>query len=266
MAALHVRTADADVLLLNELGLGPGIDHLSALDLLTRLKARGQVVEAFTSFCGGVPAPDVPHTPLRYKLSWNAACCWRGSMARDICWVVRCVGNVSALRGALEWLGLVPPSTSPAYTTATTFAPAPPTHPALPARPTAPINIFTSLLAHKLAYARGERDMVVLAHEVVARDSATQVERVYTSALVECGTPRASAMARTVGVPVGVAALLVLDGEVGVRGVCGPVVQGVYEPVLRRLERYGLGMKETVREVGVGRRTVESALRGVSEL
>ncbi|KAG6892375.1 hypothetical protein C0993_003934, partial [Termitomyces sp. T159_Od127] len=71
MAALHARAADADVLLLNELGLDPGIDHLSALDLLTRLKARGQVVEAFTSFCGGVPAPDVPHTPLRYKFSWN---------------------------------------------------------------------------------------------------------------------------------------------------------------------------------------------------
>lgn len=171
--------------------------------------------------------------------------------------------NVPALLDALEWLGLVPPSPSRSHTTSHAYAPAPQTAPALPTTPTTPLTLFAALLAHKLAYAPHERDTVLLSHELITRDPRTQQERVYTCALVERGTPRASAMARTVGVPVGVAALLVLDGEVSVRGVCGPVTgAGVCGPVLAALERYGLGMSESVRVLREGDdATVEGALR-----
>jgi alpha-aminoadipic semialdehyde synthase len=65
------RATKADVLLLNEIGLDPGIDHCSAISLVNRLKAEGKRIVAFTSFCGGLPAPDVAVVPLRYKFSWS---------------------------------------------------------------------------------------------------------------------------------------------------------------------------------------------------
>lgn len=65
------RAVKADVLLLNEIGLDPGIDHCSAISLVSKLHAERKQVVSFTSFCGGLPAPDVPHGPLRYKFSWS---------------------------------------------------------------------------------------------------------------------------------------------------------------------------------------------------
>lgn len=122
--------------------------------------------------------------------------------------------------------------------------------PPLPSMPTAPIDLLTSLLAHKLRYTPGERDMVVLAHEVIARPrdapAGTQ-EEIHTSQLVTYGTPSASAMSRTVGLPVAFAALQILDGKVTAKGVHGPDVEAsLYRGVLEGLTRVGLGMQERV--------------------
>ena len=59
------------MLLLNEVGLDPGIDHCSALALLDGLRARGRRVVSFASFCGGLPAPENADGPLKYKFSWS---------------------------------------------------------------------------------------------------------------------------------------------------------------------------------------------------
>jgi alpha-aminoadipic semialdehyde synthase len=62
----------AGVLLLNEIGLDPGIDHCSAHALLSRLRSENNQVVSFTSFCGGLPAPEVAEgVPLGYKFSWS---------------------------------------------------------------------------------------------------------------------------------------------------------------------------------------------------
>jgi len=73
MRALHDKAVRAGVLLLNEIGLDPGIDHCSAHAMLERLRAsgRGKDVLSFVSFCGGLPAPDVADVPLGYKFSWS---------------------------------------------------------------------------------------------------------------------------------------------------------------------------------------------------
>jgi alpha-aminoadipic semialdehyde synthase len=65
------RALSRGVLLLNEIGLDPGIDHCSAVDLIRRIKAEGKLVTSFTSFCGGLPAPEDSLVPLRYKFSWR---------------------------------------------------------------------------------------------------------------------------------------------------------------------------------------------------
>lgn len=121
--------------------------------------------------------------------------------------------------------------------------------PPLPKRPMAPIDLFTILLAHKLKYEPHERDLVVLSHEIVTQSPLDpRIEEVHTSSLVTYGTSSASAMSRTVGLPVAFAALEILDGKVQVRGVQGPTDKSVYQSVLKGLEEVGLGMKERVRK------------------
>ena len=68
----HVLSAEsANVVLLNEIGLDPGIDHCSALSLLKQLERENKRVLSFTSFCGGLPAPEASDVPLGYKFSWS---------------------------------------------------------------------------------------------------------------------------------------------------------------------------------------------------
>ena len=118
--------------------------------------------------------------------------------------------------------------------------------PPLPKKPTAPIDLFTMILAHKLKYQPNERDLVILSHEIVAQSvNNPGMDEIYTSSLVTYGSTTTSAMSRCVGLPVALASLQVLDGKVPVRGVHGPTDVTVYAPVLVGLEEVGLGMKET---------------------
>ncbi|KAJ3534969.1 hypothetical protein NM688_g7045 [Phlebia brevispora] len=72
MRSLHADAVAADVVLLNEVGLDPGIDHCSAISLLSTLKEQGKRIRSFTSFCGGLPAPEhAEGIPLKYKFSWS---------------------------------------------------------------------------------------------------------------------------------------------------------------------------------------------------
>lgn len=60
------------LLFLNECGLDPGLDHLSALKIIHEAKARGEEIRSFTSYCGGLIAPDSEASnPWKYKFTWN---------------------------------------------------------------------------------------------------------------------------------------------------------------------------------------------------
>ena len=71
MRWLHGEAKRAKVLLLNEIGADPGIDHMQAMRLIHRVRRRGGRVTGFRSLCGGVPAPDSNDNPWGYKLSWS---------------------------------------------------------------------------------------------------------------------------------------------------------------------------------------------------
>ncbi|KZV92569.1 hypothetical protein EXIGLDRAFT_614197 [Exidia glandulosa HHB12029] len=367
MRALHSRAAEADVLLLNEIGLDPGIDHCSAIDLRARLEKRGMRITRFASFCGGLPAPECAgDVPLGYKFSWNPRgvlaastnaarfkldgtvytvagedLMRRGSYFHDVplpgagaplalegvanrdslsyastyglgpvqglatlirgtlryrgfsdllhafkilgflnaeeqdrfalpdwrYFVMRCVGGkvgrelyddasvraaiadvVASDSGdvdahdvlqALEWcvFGVLAGNANAN----------PDGLPRVPHGSAPAIDHFAALLAAKLKYFPHERDLVVLAHEIVAVGENDGREETWSSSLVVYGSPNESAMSRCVGLPVAMAALRVLDGEVRSRGVCGPGEEEVYVPVLRDLEHAGLGMVERTR-------------------
>ncbi|EAW14927.1 saccharopine dehydrogenase [Aspergillus clavatus NRRL 1] len=69
--ALHARAQDADITILNEIGLDPGIDHLYAVKTIDEVHRAGGHISSFTSYCGALPAPDAADNPLGYKFSWS---------------------------------------------------------------------------------------------------------------------------------------------------------------------------------------------------
>ncbi|HAT48567.1 MAG TPA: saccharopine dehydrogenase [Flavobacteriales bacterium] len=71
MQALDGEAQKAGVLVLNELGLDPGIDHMSAMKVIDEIRAMGGRILGFQSYCGGLVAPDSDDNPWHYKLSWN---------------------------------------------------------------------------------------------------------------------------------------------------------------------------------------------------
>ncbi|PKX92643.1 saccharopine dehydrogenase (NADP+, L-glutamate-forming) [Aspergillus novofumigatus IBT 16806] len=99
--------------------------------------------------------------------------------------------------------------------------------------------------ARKMQYGPGERDMVMLQHKfgIEHKDGSKETR---TSTLVEYGDPKGySAMAKTVGVPCGVAVKLVLDGTISQKGVLAPMTWDICEPLLKTLkEEYGIEMIE----------------------
>jgi saccharopine dehydrogenase (NADP+, L-glutamate forming)/spermidine synthase len=71
MRALDARAKERGVILLNELGLDPGIDHMEAMRVIHEVHDSGGRVLAFTSWCGGLPAPEDNTNPFGYKFSWS---------------------------------------------------------------------------------------------------------------------------------------------------------------------------------------------------
>lgn len=58
-------------MILNEVGLDPGIDHLLIMKSIDEIHARGGTVSELVSLCGGLPDPVAADNPLRYKMSWS---------------------------------------------------------------------------------------------------------------------------------------------------------------------------------------------------
>jgi saccharopine dehydrogenase (NADP+, L-glutamate forming) len=71
MAALDKDCKKAGILILNEIGLDPGIDHMSAMKIVHKIAKKGGKVVSFKSYCGGLPAPEANDNPLGYKFSWS---------------------------------------------------------------------------------------------------------------------------------------------------------------------------------------------------
>jgi len=71
MAALDKEAKDAGVLLLNELGLDPGIDHMSAMKIIDSAKQHNGKITSFISWCGALPSMECSNNPFGYKFSWS---------------------------------------------------------------------------------------------------------------------------------------------------------------------------------------------------
>ncbi|MBN1773190.1 MAG: saccharopine dehydrogenase NADP-binding domain-containing protein [Deltaproteobacteria bacterium] len=71
MRALDGEAKAAGITILNEMGLDPGIDHMSAMRIIHKVQREGGSIVHFHSYCGGLPAPEANTNPLGYKFSWS---------------------------------------------------------------------------------------------------------------------------------------------------------------------------------------------------
>ncbi|KAF8903416.1 Saccharopine dehydrogenase-domain-containing protein [Mucidula mucida] len=305
MKALHSNAEAAGVTLLNEIGLDPGIDHLTAISMIKRLQAENKEIVKFASFCGGLPDFSVKMDhPLKYKFSWNPRGALSGFMNPARYLNSKGVAEVKAgemskayiphfevnvnensvleaypnrnsmpyigeyeldatklrqfIRGTLRCPGFctfmeeirqagfldTTPLSETEWAQAedrlkmTKFRDSV-SKGALPNS----LDYLAGVLARdpEFQYGKSERDMVLLVHRIETEDG-----EVHTAQLYVTGDERYSAMAKTVGLPVALAALLVLDGRVAIRGVIGPGDESMRVPILRELEANGIEMVERV--------------------
>jgi len=342
MKDLDAPAKDAGVMILNEIGVDPGMDHMSAMRIIHDVQKRGGTVASFRSYCGGLPAPENNDNPWGYKFSWSPrAVCTAGKNParyrldgktvdvpgpelftdsghgmeiegigylesypnRDSLGYIETYGLEgieTMFRGTLRYpgwcdtlkkivdLGMLE-ETPTTYPDGTTYAQymgrfldnAPTDNIrkdiagkcsldessaildrfewlglfgddeiAITGKQTTPLDILAARMDKKMAYGPGEKDMIVLRHDFVARFPDGPDEHI-TSTLIDFGqVDEDSSMARTVSLPAAVATKLILTGKVMLPGVHVPVVPEIYNPVLDELTTMGIDCKEKTEKLG----------------
>jgi len=334
MQALDKEVREAGILFLNEIGLDPGLDHLSAMQILDEIRVEGGKMMGFESFCGGLVAPENDNNPWNYKFTWNPRnvvlagqggavkfiqegqykyipyqklfrrteiieiegygrfegyanrdslkyrsiyglddirTIFRGTLRRvgfcrawdvfvqlgatDDSYIMEGSENMthrqfmnsflaynlhdsveiklmqylhidqdSELMDKLKWLGIFD-NTKVGLKNAT------------------PAQILQSILEKKWSLDEGDKDMIVMWHKFDYELNGKHGHR-ETSLVVLGDDAHHTAMAKTVGLPLGIATRLILEGKINMKGVIIPIHKEIYEPVLNELKQYGVDFIE----------------------
>lgn len=333
----EMNDLDADargkgLLFLNECGLDPGIDHMSAMQVIDRIRDNGGKLLSFESFTGGLIAPDTaPENPWRYKFTWNPrnvvmagqstarylldgsyqyipyhrlfsritpvtveGVSYEGYANRDSLKYREVYGLNdihTMLRGTLRYHGFCSAwnvfvqlgccddtyemenvetmthrqfiESFVAHGNSTveqvicdtlTLDPAGPemlrlswsglfTHELVGLTAGTPARILEHILLKKWTLLPGDKDFVVMWHRFVYMQEGKR--HTLQAHLTATGNNAVeTAMARTVGLPLGIAACLLMDRKITTRGVAIPVSRDIYAPVLGELQSLGIVLHE----------------------
>ncbi len=332
MQKLGDKVRNHELIFMGELGLDPGIDHMSAMQRIEAIKAKGGKITAFRSYAGGVVAPESDDNPWHYKFTWNPRNVvragtgtaqyfengkfkympyhrlfreywlvniqdmgeWEAYANRDSM-LYRDIYGLSGIpnivRGTLRhkgfcdaWAALVKigmtDSSFPIFDSAKlsyhelmeAYVPAgtgsvkerlaalireEPNSPVMEklewlglfkkskikVANATPALILEQLLLDKWKLHPNDKDMVIMQHEIEYELAGRK--RRHTSTMVMKGENESdTAMARLVGLPLGIFVKLVMESKINARGVQIPVMREVYEPVLKELEEYGVVFKD----------------------
>ncbi len=322
---------DKELLFLCEMGLDPGIDHMSAMQLIQNIKAKGGEIISFYSHCGGLVAPESDDNPWHYKISWNprnvvlagkAGALYKmngkeikldyteifhqsgtvnfpelGTLAyyanRDSLSYTELYALTSAndfLRTTLRypafckgWAALVDLKlTDEEYKyntsvlTVKDFVEMHINHHQLTAKwesfiadpvlneqfrflglfDTIPIKKELQTPAAILQWRMEEswvlkpddKDMIVMMHEIIYSLNNQQFKAISSLKVIGEDHLR-TAMAKTVGLPLAIAAELIADGQLKETGLHIPIIPAIYEPVLSRLEKEGVQFYDSLTEI-----------------
>ncbi len=317
MKSLRDEIHHRKLFFLCEMGLDPGIDHMSAMKIIDSIKTQGGKITSFKSHCGGLVAPESDNNPWHYKISWNprnilmagssgAEYKLNGELKKITYQHLFDTANTVRVDG-LEELAFYPNRDSLSYIPvyklpdAATFirttlrypsffygwnaivhsglinenipvevdgltfakwsAPVLPfvneTNKALlhylglfdetpvPATAKTSADIMQYLLETKLAMQPKDKDMIVMLHQFEYELNGQQ-KYLQSSLVVKGEDSLQTAMAKTVGLPLGIAAKLLLNGELKLTGLHIPTIKEIYELVLNELESQGIKFVENM--------------------
>jgi saccharopine dehydrogenase-like NADP-dependent oxidoreductase len=108
-----------------------------------------------------------------------------------------------------------------------------------------PVDILQIVLEKKLALKPEDRDMVVMHHEIGYTLNGEQ-QQLKSTLIVKGEDSRHTAMAKTVGLPLGIAAKLILQNKINAKGLHIPIIPEIYEPVLKELAEQGIIFNESL--------------------
>jgi saccharopine dehydrogenase-like NADP-dependent oxidoreductase len=332
MKKLDRESRDKSLLFLNECGLDPGIDHMSAMQVMERIRSEDGKITSFESFTGGLIAPETDiDNPWRYKFTWNSRNVvmagqgtakflqdgkytfipyqrlfktitpvvvpgygeYEGYANRDSLKYLKTYGlndvrtmirgtlrnkgfcsawdifvqlgccedtyeldNVVDMTHAgfmksfvdskkdeslqatimrvcdateedmrrLEWSGLF--TDEPVGLSNGT-----------------PAQVLEHILNKKWKLQPNDKDMIVMWHRFgYLKDGVAR--RLEATLIAKGSNATNTAMAKTVGLPLGIVAKLLIQGKIEQRGVVIPTSKDIYEPVLRELSNFGVELKE----------------------
>lgn len=333
--SLEQEILDKGLLFLGEMGLDPGIDHMSAMKMIHQLQDSGSVISSFKSHCGGLVSPESDDNPWHYKITWNPANVVMAGNAgaqylengqvvsipyqkifqnnstvdvpglHSLAWYANrdslnypslydlqniktfirttlrypafCTGwnkiiqldltnqqdeqEIKSFKSVASWfaskkeklfsqqqnrlnesdffdkefseqiefLGLQKQQT-------------------IPEKITNSASLLQWILESKLVMKEHDKDMIVMLHEVeYLKEGKLQKD---TASLIVKGDDKIhTAMAKTVGMPLGIAARLILEGKITIKGLHIPVIPEIYIPVLQELENQGIRFSEKTKLV-----------------
>lgn len=335
MQALNEEAIQNNLIFMNEIGLDPGIDHMSAMKVIDEIRSKGGKMLLFESFCGGLVAPESDNNLWNYKFTWaprNVVLAGQGGAAKfiqegtykyipysalfrrteflevegygkfeaysnrdslkyrsvygldDILTLyrgtIRRVGysrawNMFVQLGMTDDSYILEGSENMSYRQfINSFLPYHPTDSVeIKTRlilkidqddimwdklleldlfnpnkkvnlPNAtPAQILEKILTDSWALEPEDKDMIVMYHKFGYELNGEKKQ--IDSKMVCIGEDQTyTAMAKTVGLPVAIATLLILNGKITTPGVQLPIKKEVYEPILKELEEYGVIFNE----------------------
>lgn len=116
---------------------------------------------------------------------------------------------------------------------------------AVPAEASTSADVLQYLLETKLAMQPNDKDMIVMLHEI-EYFVAGETVKMQSSLVVKGEDSLHTAMAKTVGLPLGIAAKLILNGTLQLTGLYIPIIREIYEPLLKELEVNGIRFTESI--------------------
>lgn len=336
MQALHEQAVANGLVFMNEVGVDPGIDHMSAMDIIDRLRAQGAKILLFESFTGGLVAPVDDNNLWNYKFTWNprnVVLAGQGGAAKFIqegtykyipyhrlfrrteflqiegygrfevyanrnSLQYRDAYNLNDVltlyRGTMRRVGfskawnmfITLGMTDDTYTLEdsehmsyrdfiNSFLPYSPTDSVelktrhelkidqddimwdklleldlfsatkkVGLKNATPAQILQKILEDSWTLKAGEKDMIVMYHKIGYELNGLKKQIDSTMVCLGDGHKQ-TAMAKTVGLPVGIAALQILNGEIQELGVQIPTRETIYKPILEELSLYGIRFRES---------------------
>jgi saccharopine dehydrogenase-like NADP-dependent oxidoreductase len=336
MQALDAEAKEKGLVFMNEIGLDPGIDHMSAMQIIDRIHDEGGKIMLFESFCGGLVAPESDNNLWNYKFTWNprnVVLAGQGGTAmfiqegkykyipynrlfrrteflevegygkfegyanrdslsyrsvyglKDVDTLYR--GTIRRVGYSRAWnnfitLGMTDDSYTIENSEEMTYRDF--VNSFLPYSPTdsvelkfrhslkidqddvvwekyleldlfsatkkvglvnaTPAQILQKILLDTWTLQQEDKDMIVMYHKFGYELNGEKKQ--IDSKMVILGDDQTfTAMSKTVGLPVAIATLQILNGKIKTPGVQLPITKEVYNPILKELEDYGVIFKET---------------------